>query len=138
MEYRPKNIKRELLARHSLLFWPDHKKQSELETKIPTISSRGNETTRISVDLSKPILKKSSSQNSMDMQNLMKNPNTKVNSSKENLRNPNQESLIRKFSIPVKLSPAPVTIPLNNSKFLMTLNRIENRLANFYVNNENL
>ncbi|OMJ72223.1 hypothetical protein SteCoe_29398 [Stentor coeruleus] len=131
MESRPKSIKRELLARHSLLFWPDHKKQSEIETKISTISNKGNETTRVSVDLSKPLLKKSSSQNSMDI----KNPNTKSNSSKENLKNPNQESLIRKLSIPVKLSPAPVTIPLNNSKFLMTLNRIENRLANFYINN---
>jgi hypothetical protein len=138
MESKTKCRKEECSARQSLWKLPDNKKIKDLQCKDAPGNGRGNETSRVFVDNIKPLIKKSSSHLSVEMQNPSKKLLPKGNSSKENLRISNQESLALRLSVQSKLSPSPVLIPINSSKFLSNLNRLEHKLTDFYITNESV
>lgn len=136
MESKTKCRKQECFARQSLWKLPDDKKIKDLQCKDAPGIIRGNETSRVFVDNIKPLIKKSSSHLSVEMQNPSKKLLPKGNSSKENLKISNQERLALRLSVQSKLYPSPVLIPINSSKFLSNLNKLEHKLSNFYITNE--
>ena len=126
--------------RKSLVFLQDAKRVPDLPSKIPipSLTSRGNESSRILYRKSKPDLKKSSSQCSSDLQKLFQNH---LKFSKEN-KDPTSKSKrytnklleLPQRSLPTsKLFAAPLILPQVSTKFYYDLCRQEPRLANFYI-----
>lgn len=115
------------LGRKSLYFIPEIHKLTDQNCKISQF--KGAETTR---SYNHPGLKKTLSHYAIDLQNLVYKekpikPLLSENSSKI-------EILTRRLSLPAKLQISPVVLPQVTSKFLINLNKTEQKLKLFYLN----
>ena len=127
--------------RKSLIFWPNLKRDPDINSRIPipSLTTRGNESSRFLHTKTKPEMKKSASQCSSDLQNLFQNH---LKSSKENKvplskSKPYSSKLLDLPQRPLlssNLPPAPIPLPQVSSKFYQDLCRLEPRLSNFYLN----
>ena len=115
------------LGRQSLYFIPDILKVNDQNSK--NVQLKGSETTR---SYNHPALKKTLSHFTIDLQNMdfkgkPIKPLLSENSSKI-------EILTRRLSLPAKLQISPVVLPQVTSKFLINLNKTEQKLKLFYLN----
>lgn len=114
-------------GRKSLYFIPEIHKFNEQTSKNHQI--KGSETTRSYNHLA---LKKTLSHFTMDLQNLVYKEKPIKPLLSENYSK--VEILSRRLSLPAKLQVSPVVLPQITSKFLVGLNKTEQKLKLFYLN----